>query len=338
MARTDYYAIPTTTLEATSQAIRDVNQTVGDIAPEDYPDLIGAMHSAADYSNVMDQLVEETASGSIASITDGSNNLPVKELVCSLTGDNSECKITKLGANWLKADSLTYARPSNIAFANTTKRTFTENSYCIGLTSNNYCQVTTYEPFISNVSIVNNTVQYETTQAGAYANIGIPTKALVPGQTYSWAATLTNVTNSRIPVSFYKEDGTFISYTNGTTPFTVPAETYWSVFFIISSTAGTVKAENIMINAGASATSYEPYITPTIYNIPFGQTVNGGELIIAEGEFDKIVTSDTPQETIVLPTKTQVKTLLGANNLYHDCNGNIEVEYRANGALYAAQH
>lgn len=34
----------------------------------------------------------------------------------------------------------------------------------------------------------------------------------------------------------------------------------------------------------------------------------------------------TPTE-ITLPTKTQVNTLLGANNIYHDCNGDIEVTY-----------
>lgn len=44
------------------------------------------------------------------------------------------------------------------------------------------------------------------------------------------------------------------------------------------------------------------------------------------------------QSTITLPTKTQVKTLLGSNNIYHDCNGNTEATYRANGGLYVAQH
>ena len=78
MARTDYYGIQTPVLQATSQAIRSVNGTVGTIAPEDYPDLISAMKSGTDYDNVMAQLVEETVSGSIVSITDGANNLPCK--------------------------------------------------------------------------------------------------------------------------------------------------------------------------------------------------------------------------------------------------------------------
>jgi hypothetical protein len=44
-----------------------------------------------------------------------------------------------------------------------------------------------------------------------------------------------------------------------------------------------------------------------------------------------------PTET-TLPTKTEIKTLLGANNFYHDCNGDTDVIYRANGALYVQEH
>lgn len=84
MARTDYYGIQTPVLQATSQAIRSVNGTVGIIAPEDYPDLISAMHSSADYDNVMAQLIEETSSGAVVSFADGANNIPVKELIASI--------------------------------------------------------------------------------------------------------------------------------------------------------------------------------------------------------------------------------------------------------------
>ena len=46
----------------------------------------------------------------------------------------------------------------------------------------------------------------------------------------------------------------------------------------------------------------------------------------------------TAPDPITLPTKTQVNTLLGSNNIYHDCNGDIDVTYRANGALYVQEH
>lgn len=111
------------------------------------------------------------------------------------------------------------------------------------------------------------------------------------------------------------------------------------------------------------------------YTVPFGQTVYGGELILQEGQNDKLIpweyiasyngevinepwvssmdayapgTTPTtgafvcypaadPAE-ITLPTKTVIPTLLGANNIYHDCNENIDVTYRANGALYVQEH
>lgn len=86
MARTDYYGIQTPVLQATSQAIRTVNGTVGTIAPEDWGNLIRAMHSQSDYDNVMAQLVEETTTpAAIASFTDGANNLPVKNLEVNVT-------------------------------------------------------------------------------------------------------------------------------------------------------------------------------------------------------------------------------------------------------------
>lgn len=111
------------------------------------------------------------------------------------------------------------------------------------------------------------------------------------------------------------------------------------------------------------------------YTVPFGQTVYGGELVLHEGQNDKLIPWEyiasyngeainepwvssmdayapgttpttgafvcypaaTPSE-ITLPIKTQVNTLLGANNIYHDCNGDIDVTYRANGALYVQEH
>jgi hypothetical protein len=45
----------------------------------------------------------------------------------------------------------------------------------------------------------------------------------------------------------------------------------------------------------------------------------------------------TPEDT-TLQTKTVIPTLLGANNIYHDCNGDTDVTYRANGALYVQEH
>lgn len=394
----------------------------------------GGGRSEASYQNLMDQLIEETATGPIASFTDGANNIPAKEIICHINptetgtgekspqnpyviGGHSEINVTQLGTNWLKADSLTYARPSNIDFGNTEKRTFQDNSYCVGLVSNNYCNTATVEPRISNVSISDNTVIFDCTTAGVYNNIAIPITILKPLETYTLSAILTNVQSNAFAVGFYKADGTFISGYNPVTTFTVPAETKWTLIIIACGSVGTVKAENIMINAGATAIPFSPFVEPTTYNVPFGQTVYGGTLNLTTGVltinrarevFDlsdaisqTVVTnykrclfslsskpvvsnkqkcnianylfdfsSDTnhfycndsnnrlylfiskditelsnievvyplaTERTIQL-TPTEIKTLLGANNFYHDCNGDIDVTYRANGALYVQEH
>ena len=96
MSRTDYGAVSTSVIQGVSNAIRNTNHTVGLIAPAEWGSRIRAMHSSSDYDNVMAQLVEETTTpASIASFTDGANNIPVKELVCTInpvqsgTGDPS---------------------------------------------------------------------------------------------------------------------------------------------------------------------------------------------------------------------------------------------------------
>ena len=44
----------------------------------------------------------------------------------------------------------------------------------------------------------------------------------------------------------------------------------------------------------------------------------------------------TPTTTQLTPQ--EVKSLLGSNNIYHDCNGQVAVTYKANGELYVEQH
>ena len=394
MARTDYYGIQTPVLQATSQAIRTVNGTVGTIAPEDYPDLIAAMKSGTDYDNVMAQLVEETTTpASIASFTDGANNLPVKEVVCSINptetgsgakspsnpyiiGGHTGINVTQVASNLWDEDWET--GDINI----TTGETQSSSVY---IRSNNFC-------------------------------------VLKPNTQYC-------VSLSSTSVFYYDASKAFISRVLTSADnqvFTAPANT---AYFKIKRYSTSGYGNDISINCPSSVTGYHAYNGRT-HHADFGQTVYGGEFVAKEGEFDKvrptigvvdmgdlnwtyfsnttpphfganitgmlrrsplmcegytpvnnapygntdgtiratdehsvngIKVSDTnytdattfksavtgikvsyqyatPPDPIVLPTKTQVKTLLGANNLYHDCNGNIEVEYRANGALYVAQH
>ena len=209
--------------------------------------------------------------------------------------------------------------------------------------------------------------------------------------------------------------------------FSTPANCY----YIQIHCGQILDGSTIQLEVGSTATAYHAYNGQT-HNVPFGRTVYGGELVLHEGQNDKIINgyiisemgnrgwnkvqaqgytifySDFPlgsraptpqglceiyptaanytkdkvcvfygssqynfsrigirddskaemtvaqfQESVsgykavyemrdptetVLPTKTEIKTLLGANNIYHDCNGDIDVTYRANGALYVQEH
>ena len=84
MARTDYGAILSTVIKDTSDAVREVNGTSSLIAPNQWGTAIRTMHSDSDYDNVMAQLIEETATGDIASFSDGANNIPCPSVLCTI--------------------------------------------------------------------------------------------------------------------------------------------------------------------------------------------------------------------------------------------------------------
>lgn len=84
MARTDYGAILSTVIKDTSDAVREVNGTSSLIAPNQWGMAIRTMHSDSDYENALEQMIEETASGDIASFSDGANDIPLKSLTCTI--------------------------------------------------------------------------------------------------------------------------------------------------------------------------------------------------------------------------------------------------------------
>lgn len=84
MARTDYGAILSTVIKDTSDAVREVNGTSSLIAPNQWGTAIRTMHSDSDYENALEQMIEETATGDIASFSDGANDIPLKSLTCTI--------------------------------------------------------------------------------------------------------------------------------------------------------------------------------------------------------------------------------------------------------------
>lgn len=351
----------------------------------------GGGRSEASYQNLMDQLIEETATGPIASFTDGANNIPAKEIICHInptetgTGEKSpqnpyviggftEANIKKTGINLLEP-------VFEKGYINSTGDFISKSN---SMTSKNYIKV------------------------NAGANYYFMTDS------------------TRTPyVVWYDEKKEFISrITAKGIERTVPNNASYMKWTCYS--YGTTFNNDTSINSVSTDTEYHAYTGDT-YTVPFGQTVYGGTLNVTTGvltvdrgyqdlgelvytfqsEYSRFFTDglsnkiDRPSidgwssdflcecykpmiwdsqadlfvslynpnrrlyikdtnyttstafqkslegrylcykletPTTIQLTPTEVKTLLGANNIYHDCNGDIDVTYRANGALYVQEH
>ena len=138
--------------------------------------------------------------------------------------------------------------------------------------------------------------------------------------------------------------------------FTTPLGTYYVRFIYASETAPT----NVQLELGETSTTYEPYNGTNVL-ISFGQDVYGGVLNVSTGELtvtdayiasydgetlpstwisdrDVYASGTTPTtgaevvyklatpQTIQL-TPTQVRTLLGNNNVFADCGEVMELKY-----------
>jgi hypothetical protein len=178
---------------------------------------------------------------------------------------------------------------------------------------------------------------------------------------------LTNITTSGIKLRFLDDSGTTVftldESTNSVKNIVASSvRTDWN-------TSGLTKIIAPQIEFGAENTSYEPYTGDT-YSITFPSeagTVYGGELDVTSGvltmdraiiasyngetlpsewisDRDKYVAGTTPttgaqvcyklsQAVVYTLTPTEIKSLLGDNNIWADA-GDTEVTYRADTAMY----
>ena len=113
-------------------------------------------------------------------------------------------------------NSLVLTQPSNTANINTTKRTFSKNSYTLGLTSGNYYDSSKITSFTINS---NNEFTIKSTDVNS---VGFVLNSNVQTQ-HTYQVNFTNITSSvSIRIMFYQADGTFINYIANDT-FTVPS-------------------------------------------------------------------------------------------------------------------
>lgn len=290
MARTDYGAILSTVIKDTSDSIREVNGTNSLIAPSSWGTAIRTMHSDSDYENALEQMIEETASGAIASFTDGADNIPVKSLtvevnpVQSGTGDPSPsnvrpicgwsaCKVTRTGANiWEEEWEVGSYNTSTGA-----KTTVTDRIRC------------------KNKIAVRPNVTYcirASAGGGSVLFYGIDGTTFLSSQTVSWL---------------------------GGTTFTTPSNCYF-VTFMSYANYGTTYNNDISINYPSTDTSYHAY-TGTTATIPLGSTYYGATINPLTGE------GNVTHKIIDLTENTWNYGTSGSINAFNTVLGNDVVAY-----------
>ena len=389
MARTDYGAILSTVIQDTSQAIKEVENSSALISPRQWGEHISAFRNKTDSDNVIAQMIEETVSGSIASFTDGANNIPVKEIACHINP-------TETGTGE-KSPSNPYVIGGHTGI-NVTRA------------GGNFFDVSTYVGSYIDISGFRLGSTY-TICAENTTNIRLYKIAIGAGSTSVWNGT--NPAGSSFTVTQEMLDIGRLWIINNS---------------YVAASVSEVQGAKISLNYGNDST-YHEYITPTTYTVPFGQTVYGGTLNVTTGvlsiEFNyfrvtqvTVITDANTARVNLLSfqqplaagyslttnpficnifkssnystsynnhihfvnfqafaiysaeeigteiadwnnwlannpcylcykrqtpitvhlTPQEIKTLLGANNIYHDCNGDTDVTYRANGELYVEQH
>lgn len=189
------------------------------------------------------------------------------------------------GKNILPTAGLTQGTASSTTFSNTTQRTFTIGTYVYGISANNYCLPSN----VTGISVTDNRVAF-TTSASAYG-VSIPLTGLTVGETYTISGT---ATNGRFGLSFYQQDGTFISGTGGSAGTTsyyaiVPENTYYTlaVIFAIENDIETV-VTNIQLEKSNTASSFAPYsnICPITGWTGANITQAGGNIYTTENSID----------------------------------------------------
>lgn len=238
-------------------------------------------------TNKMPTLQTKSASGSVATFNtalamplpscniavnawqEGSGD-PSPDNVRPIHGFDKSVVTQSANGNQLKTTDRVFGEPSRISFDSGTPRTFTDDIYTVSQSS------------VGNINIGNGTFTAESLTEGnqAYSVIGFPIIGLKNGATYYLSMQKNSCT---VNVSFYKEDGTYISGLGAETQsFVVPYETKYTVLLFRADAKGVFGASNIMLSL-VSGASYEPYVTPTIYTIQLGEEVYGAEVDVVNG-------------------------------------------------------
>lgn len=265
------YIVHDTTLVATSSAIRKVEGSSDLINPLDYPKHI----------RLMGMLPTSTASGAIAHIEDGADDVPTSscevEIAPTLTGVSS-VSVVRTGKNLFNIDA-SAGTPNPTDGSNTTSPRILEDfKSFVGLRSDNY-----YYPQYANVSISNGEITVTNGSNNAYGMAYC--FPVSPNLVFS-VSFVSDVT-PLWSVGYYDKAWNYISASSAQTTtsgtLTAPSNAYHATLILRVQANSTCVYSSVQIEIGSTASAYEAYVTPTTYTASLGRTVYGGSIDIVNG-------------------------------------------------------
>ena len=221
------YAIHDTTLEAIANTIRKKDGTQALIDPADYADRI----------NLMGMLEIKSASGAIASFSDGADGVPVKS--CSVS-------FVASGGGGTPQNPISVVGVSGLSVTRTGKNLV--NGY-------------------TDYNVMNKMIEPVFLKAGNYT-VSFQRSAVVQGIYVRKGDTVSLVGDAYA----YKYNSTFFAF-NADVDGYYFIQLYRSAN---SATWEEAPISNVQLEVGSTATTYEAYVTPSVVTDTFGQTIYGG--------------------------------------------------------------
>ena len=254
----------------------------------------------ASTANLMGPLPEKTASGSVASITDGADTVPIKNWVVTLPASldgYTAVNGTKMGQNFLEEQPIYTASSDTLCLDLGENRTFAEITFSFLATN---CVVDTRVTALVDYRENDGTHHYRTLNSFRDLN-GNPFSIDDPNNG-TFKDTQTNITFRYV----------YVSYTSTT-----------------RSKFSSDSASNWQLEYGSTVHAYEPYTAPTNYTVQLGQTVYGGtaDLVTGEGVDEN---GNDYTFTPISPTPETPSTHVA--NFWAD-EGDSSVTYRADISL-----
>lgn len=250
--------------------------TATSYAPGTWPDTV----------NLMGQLPEATASGAIATLEDGADAVPCKNVVATIAPNLdgvSSVTETQTGRNLFNLDRTEGTPdPTDIIIS---PRILDVTKLFKGLRADNYF----YAGYAS--YSISGGVLSVTTSNNLNYGIAFPVR-VKGGASYYLSAILTGANMS---VGCYDKDWNFISrifgmVSDASRSFSTPSNAeYITVVFGSSTLNVEGRVSNIQLELGSTAHDYEPYQTPTVYTALLGRTIYGGTADIVNGDGSEIV-------------------------------------------------